>query len=217
MLSRAVRPKPLSPEASRRPAEGRGRWRRAMSRATSVVALAMGAAILSPAPAPAAESVASLEKVSSFGANPGSLNMYVYRPSGLPANPAVVVALHGCTQTAQIYADNSGLTKFADQHRFMLVFAETTSVNNGSQCFNFFEPGDNRRGQGEAASIRQMVTHAGSAYGTDPARVYVTGLSAGGAMTSVMLATYPEVFKAGAVIAGIPYACPTACQPPTHA
>ncbi|MGW7436981.1 extracellular catalytic domain type 1 short-chain-length polyhydroxyalkanoate depolymerase [Streptomyces sp. NPDC054849] len=176
---------------------------------TAVVALVAGAALLPPADAPAVAAAAGvpLQRVSGFGPNPGALNMYVYRPAGLPANPAVVVALHGCTQTAQIYADNSGLAKFAEQHRFVLLFAETTSANNGGQCFNFFEPGDNRRGQGEAASIRQMVAHAGSAYGTDPARVYVTGLSAGGAMTSVMLAAYPDVFAAGAVIAGIPYGC----------
>ncbi|MEV7520468.1 PHB depolymerase family esterase [Streptomyces sp. NPDC091371] len=171
----------------------------------AVVALVAGAALLSPAPA--ARAAVSLQRISAFGTNPGALNMYAYQPAGMPARPAVVVALHGCTQSAQVYADNSGLTQFADQYGFLLVFPETTSANNSSQCFNWFEPGDTKRGQGEAASIRQMVAHAASAYGTDPARVYITGLSAGGAMTSVMLAAYPEVFAAGAVIAGIPYAC----------
>ncbi|MFJ6793642.1 PHB depolymerase family esterase [Streptomyces sp. NPDC091268] len=181
-----------------------------LGRLTAVVVLSAGAALLSPLPAPAAEAGVTgvaLQKVGGFGANPGALSMYVYRPSGLPAAPALVVALHGCTQSAQVYADNSGLATFADRHHFLLVFAETTSANNASQCFNFFEPGDNRRGQGEAASIRQMVGHAAATYGVDPARVYVTGLSAGGAMTSVMLAAYPELFRAGAVIAGIPYGC----------
>ncbi|MFJ4776638.1 PHB depolymerase family esterase [Streptomyces sp. NPDC088762] len=133
--------------------------------------------------------------------------MYVYRPASLPADPPLVVALHGCTQNAQVYADNSGLPELADRRGFLLVFAETTSGNNISQCFNWFQATDNVRGQGEAASIRQMVTHAVSAYGTDPARTYVTGLSAGGAMTSVVLATYPDVFAAGAVVAGLPYDC----------
>ncbi|GAB7029235.1 hypothetical protein JCM4914_06960 [Streptomyces platensis subsp. malvinus] len=149
----------------------------------------------------------SLEKVPNFGTNPGNLSMYVYRPPQLPSYPAVVVALHGCTQSAQLYADNSGLTTFADRYGFLLVFAETTSSNNPSRCFNWFQPLDNQRGQGEAASIRQMVAYARTAYGTDPSRTYVTGLSAGGAMTSVMLATYPDVFAAGAVIAGLPYNC----------
>lgn len=205
MLSQETCPNPLPSPMRARPWEGKGRWRRTLGRVAALAALVAGVALF--APPPAAEAAVSLQRISNFGANPGALNMYVYRPASLPANPAVVVALHGCTQSAQVYADNSGLTKFSEQHGFLLVLPETTSANNGSQCFNFFEPGDNRRGQGEAASIRQMVAQAATSYGTDPARVYVTGLSAGGAMTSVMLATYPDVFKAGAVIAGIPYDC----------
>ncbi|MFD6415909.1 PHB depolymerase family esterase [Streptomyces sp. NPDC060194] len=194
------------PEPADRPRGPRpGRIRRALGRIAAVAVLAAGAALLPPAPP--AEAAVTLQRVTSFGANPGALNMYVYRPAGLPASPPVVLALHGCTQSAQIYADNSGLAKFADRHGFLLVFPETTTANNGNKCFNFFQPSDNRRGQGEAASIRQMVSHASSAYGADPQRAFVTGLSAGGAMTSVMLATYPEVFRAGAVVAGIPYAC----------
>ncbi|MDJ0465480.1 PHB depolymerase family esterase [Streptomyces sp. H27-C3] len=175
-------------------------------------------ALVVAAPA-TADAAVTLQRVSNFGANPGQLNMYVYRPSSLPANPAVVVALHGCTQSAQVYADNSGLPELADRHGFIVVFAETTSANNFSQCFNWFQALDNRRGQGEAASIRQMVAHAATAYGTDTSRTFVTGLSAGGAMTSVMLATYPDVFSAGAVVAGLPYDCakdtsPFTCMSP---
>ncbi|WP_257133828.1 extracellular catalytic domain type 1 short-chain-length polyhydroxyalkanoate depolymerase [Streptomyces sp. f51] len=156
-----------------------------------------------------ARAAAALERVTSFGANPGGLNMYVYRPAALPASAPVVVALHGCTQSAQVYSDNAGLNTFADRHGFLVVYAETTTANNANKCFNWFQPGDTRRGQGEAASIRQMVAHAATAYGADTGRVQVTGLSAGGAMTSVMLAAYPDVFAAGAVVAGIPYGCGT--------
>ncbi|WP_367038757.1 PHB depolymerase family esterase [Streptomyces sp. Je 1-332] len=200
--------RPLSPVPYGRPSRGVRRWRRAVGRLAAVVGLVVAGAVSAPAPsAQAAPAAVALEKVGNFGANPGSLSMYVYRPTSLAANPAVVVAMHGCTQSAQIYADNSGLAEFADQHGFLLVLPEQTSVNNSSKCFNWFQPGDTRRGQGEAASIRQMVSHAASAYGGDTARVYATGLSAGGAMTSVMLATYPDVFKAGAVVAGLPYDC----------
>ncbi|MFD9302011.1 PHB depolymerase family esterase [Streptomyces sp. NPDC060048] len=188
-------------ESRRRPA----RPRRALVRLLALVLLAVGGVLAGPA-SPAGAAV-SLERVGDFGANPGALNMYVYRPAALPARPPVVVALHGCTQSARVYADNSGLTELADRRGFLLVFAETTSANNISQCFNWFQSTDNRRGQGEAASIRQMAVHAASAYGADPARTFVTGLSAGGAMTSVMLAAYPDVFAAGAVIAGLPYDC----------
>ncbi|WP_239694434.1 PHB depolymerase family esterase [Streptomyces sp. Cmuel-A718b] len=184
------------PRRRRRPGHRRGAGRTG----------AAGASAAEPAQTRAA---AALERVTSFGANPGGLNMYVYRPAALPANAPVVVALHGCTQGAQVYSDNSGLNTFADRHGFLVVYAETTTVNNANKCFNWFQPGDTRRGQGEAASIRQMVAHAATAYGVDTGRVQVTGLSAGGAMTSVMLAAYPDVFAAGAVVAGIPYGCGT--------
>ncbi len=182
----------------------RHRWWHLLARLLAVATLVTAGVLTAPAPARAA---VTLLPVGNFGANPGALNMYVYRPASLPADPAVVVALHGCTQSAQIYADNSGLTELADRHGFLVVFAETTSANNISQCFNWFQAMDNRRGQGEAASIRQMVAHAATAYGTDASRTFVTGLSAGGAMTSVMLAAYPDVFSAGAVVAGVPYDC----------
>ncbi|OCC13444.1 PHB depolymerase family esterase [Streptomyces sp. PTY087I2] len=208
-MSHIIPPHPAPPGARRG-----GRWSRAVRRFAAVVALATGAALAGPgtasasAAAPAeARAAAALERVTSFGANPGALNMYVYRPAALPANAPVVVALHGCTQSAQIYSDNAGLNTFADRHGFLVVYAETTTANNANKCFNWFQPSDTRRGQGEAASIRQMVAHAAAAYGTDPGRVQVTGLSAGGAMTSVMLAAYPDVFAAGAVVAGIPYGC----------
>ncbi|MBT2900767.1 PHB depolymerase family esterase [Streptomyces sp. McG3] len=197
------------------PGTGRGgRRRRVVGRLTAVVgrlavvvALAAGAAQAGPAVATGARAAAAaLERVTAFGANPGNLSMYVYRPVALPADAPVVVALHGCTQSAQVYSDNAGLNAFADRHGFLVVYAETTAANNANKCFNWFQPGDTRRGQGEAASIRQMVAHAASAYGADgPA--HVTGLSAGGAMTSVMLAAYPDVFAAGAVVAGIPHDC----------
>ncbi|MFI2367924.1 PHB depolymerase family esterase [Streptomyces sp. NPDC018833] len=176
-----------------------------VGRLVAVIAVLLGC--LCSAPAPAAHAAVLLERVTAFGSNPGNLAMYVHRPASLPAAPPVVVALHGCTQSAQVYADNSGLADFAARHGFLLVLAQTTASNNASSCFNWFQAADNRRGQGEAASVRQMVAHAESAYGADPSRTFVTGLSAGGAMTAVMLAAYPDAFEAGAVIAGIPYDC----------
>nr|WSX53491.1 PHB depolymerase family esterase [Streptomyces sp. NBC_00974] len=190
---------------------------RGFVRGLALVLLAAGGVLAGPL-APAGAAV-TLQQIGDFGANPGQLTMYAYRPASLPAHPPVVVALHGCTQNARTYADNSGLPELADRRGFVLVFAETTSANNPNKCFNWFQATDNRRGQGEAASIRQMVAYAASAYSTDPARTFVTGLSAGGAMTSVMLAAYPDVFSAGAVVAGLPYDCtkdtgPYTCMSP---
>lgn len=152
---------------------------------------------------------ASLTPVSSFGSNPGNLEMYAYRPDAMPSGAPLVVALHGCTQNATDYFTNSGWRKYADLWRFALVLPQQKTANNSNACFNWFEVGDTARGQGEALSIKQMVDYAANNYGISRSRVYVTGLSAGGAMTAVMLATYPDVFAGGAVIAGIPYRCAT--------
>src|SRR5918997_208130 len=147
--------------------------------------LATAAALFLAAPARAAE----LTPVTGFGSNPGNLAMYAYRPDGMPTGAPAVVLLHGCSQNASGYVTNSGWRALADRWRFALIAAEQRSANNASSCFNFFEAGDSARGQGEALSVRQMVAHAVSAYGVDAARVYVSGLSAGGAMSAVMLAT----------------------------
>ncbi len=173
-----------------------------------VALLALALTVLGLAP-PAPAQAASLVTVTGFGSNPGNLTMHLYRPSGLPAGAPLVVALHGCTQTAQDYYANSGWAELADRHGFAVVFPQTSSANNGNACFNWFQTGDTTRGQGEALSVRQMVSHAVSSQGLDGARVYVTGLSAGGAMTAVMLATYPEVFAGGSVVAGLPFRCAT--------
>src|SRR2546421_5413051 len=82
-------------------------------------------------------------------------------------------------------------------------------LNNANGCFNWFNPEDTERDSGEACSIRQMIAHAVKEIGIDRERIFVTGLSAGGAMTSVMLATYPEVFAGGAIMSGTPYGCAT--------
>ncbi|HUP67712.1 MAG TPA: PHB depolymerase family esterase [Sphingomicrobium sp.] len=142
---------------------------------------------------------------SEFGSNPGRLNAWAYVPEGLPRGAPLVVVLHGCTQTARGYDHGSGWTSAAAEHGFAVLFPEQQRGNNPNLCFNWFRPQDARRGGGEALSIRQMVTAMQVRHGTDPGRVFVTGLSAGGAMAAVMLATYPDVFAGGAVIAGLPF------------
>lgn len=137
-----------------------------------------------------------LAEVTGFGSNPGNLKMFAYAPERLAPKPALVVVLHGCTQTAAGYDIGSGWSKLAQRYGFVLVMPEQKRANNGNTCFNWFASDDISRDSGEALSIRQMVEHAATAHGVDPARIYITGLSAGGAMTSVMLATYPEVFAA---------------------
>jgi feruloyl esterase len=92
------------------------------------------------------------------------------------------------------------------------LLPEQRPSNNANGCFNWFQTGDIQRGKGEAHSIRQMIDRMVADHGINPAHVFVTGLSAGGAMTSVMLATYPEVFAGGAIVAGLPYGAATSVR-----
>ena len=153
-----------------------------------------------------------LNEVTAFGTNPGNLRMFRYLPSDLAADPALVVVLHGCTQTAAGYDLGAGWSTLADRYGFALLLPEQQRSNNPNGCFNWFQPGDIERGSGEALSIRQMIEKMITDTGVDRRRVFVTGLSAGGAMTSVMLACYPEVFAGGAIIAGLPYGAATNVQ-----
>jgi poly(hydroxyalkanoate) depolymerase family esterase len=155
---------------------------------------------------------ARMTATAAFGSNPGGLRMLSYAPERLPANAPLVVVLHGCTQRAEAYAANAGWLTLADRHGFAVLAPEQVPANNPNRCFNWFSPDDTRRGEGEAASIAAMVAHAVGEYGLDRSRVFITGLSAGGAMTSVMLAAYPDVFAGGAIIAGLPYGVANSVQ-----
>jgi poly(hydroxyalkanoate) depolymerase family esterase len=130
-------------------------------------------------------------------------------PPGLADGAPLVVVLHGCTQTAASYDAGAGWSKLADERGFALLFPEQRRANNANLCFNWFSPEDASRGGGEALSISRMVLAMQQRHRTNPTRTFVTGLSAGGAMSAVMLATYPELFAGGAVIAGLPFGTAT--------
>jgi poly(hydroxyalkanoate) depolymerase family esterase len=154
----------------------------------------------------------ALSEQTAFGANPGNLRMLTYVPRQLREGAPLVVVLHGCTQTAGGYDFGTGWSTLAERHGFALLLPEQKRANNPNTCFTWFSPEDTTRGRGEALSIRQMVAHMETTHGIDRGRIYVTGLSAGGAMASVMLATYPELFAGGAIIAGLPYGCAATVQ-----
>ncbi len=146
-----------------------------------------------------------LIETTGFGSNPGALRMFSYVPENRQQPPALVVVLHGCGQTAASYDLGAGWSTLAKHYGFALLMPEQQPSNNSRGCFNWFNPDDTARDHGEACSIRQMVARMVGDVGVDQGRIFVTGLSAGGAMTSVMLATYPEVFAGGAIIAGLPF------------
>jgi poly(hydroxyalkanoate) depolymerase family esterase len=116
-----------------------------------------------------------------------------------------VVTLHGCRQEARSYGEGTGWTVLADRFGFALLSPEQIGANNLRHCFNWFEARNKDRQGPEPVSIQQMIVWMLEHYGLDPRRVFITGLSAGGAMTSIMLAVYPEIFAGGAIIAGLPY------------
>ncbi len=157
------------------------------------------------APFPAQPTETTLQVTATFGANPGGLEMLSHVPEGLSVGAPLVVVLHGCGQTAAGYASDAGWLTLADRLGFAILAPQQTSANNPNRCFNWFSPGDIHRGQGEAASIAAMIACLVQRESLDARRVFVTGLSAGGAMTMAMLASYPELFAGGAVIAGLPY------------
>jgi poly(hydroxyalkanoate) depolymerase family esterase len=146
-----------------------------------------------------------LSDLTGFGSNPGALRARVFIPENLPEQAALVVVLHGCTQSAADYDQGSGWSQLATQEGFAVLFPEQQRANNANLCFNWFVPGDIRRDSGEALSIRQTIEAVVAAHGLDRQRIFITGLSAGGAMAAAMLATYPEVFAGGAIVAGLAY------------
>ncbi|MGP3637318.1 extracellular catalytic domain type 1 short-chain-length polyhydroxyalkanoate depolymerase [Streptomyces sp. 24-1644] len=176
---------------------------------TAALGVLLATPVTATAARPATTAADTLHQVTGFGTNPGNLQMYAYTPAHVPAGAPLVVALHGCTQSANAYYANSGWPKFADTWGFDVVFPQTTSANNALSCFSWFDPAEDTRGRGEAASIVQMVEYAQRTYGSDGRRVYVTGLSAGGGMTANLLAAYPDVFAGGSVASGLPAQCAT--------
>jgi poly(hydroxyalkanoate) depolymerase family esterase len=150
-----------------------------------------------------------LRALDDFGQNPGALAAKYFLPEALGPNAPLVVVLHGCTQTAEQYDQGAGWSTAAQEYGFALLYPEQQRSNNPNLCFNWFLPQDNRRDRGEALSIRSMIAAMIERHHLDPTRIYVTGLSAGGAMANVLLATYPELFDGGAIIAGLPYGTAT--------
>lgn len=156
-----------------------------------------------PSPEPVAHP--RLREIAAFGANPGQLKMHLYVPPGRARRRPLVVVLHGCTQTAAGFDDAAGWSALAETRDFLVLYPEQQRANNRHLCFSWFDPAKTQRGRGEVESIREMIAHAISVYGADRKRVHICGLSAGGAMANAMLANHPELFRSGAILAGLPF------------
>jgi poly(hydroxyalkanoate) depolymerase family esterase len=157
---------------------------------------------------PPAASAASLVEVSNFGDNPGGMRMHVYVPDTHPANPGIVVAMHGCGGSGPGFYSGSEFASLADRYGFLVIYPSAQQQAGFGNCFDTWSDAAKHRGGGsDPVSIVSMVTYAEQHYGGDPNRVFATGSSSGGMMTNEMLALYPDVFKAGAAFMGVPFDC----------
>ncbi|UWE10545.1 extracellular catalytic domain type 1 short-chain-length polyhydroxyalkanoate depolymerase [Actinacidiphila bryophytorum] len=167
--------------------------------------LAVAAAIGLGLPAAPQAAAASLTQVTNFGTNPTNLQMYVYVPNSVKANPSILLALHGCQGSGPYLYSSTDFGKLADQYGFIVIYPST---NPGGSCWDVSSDQALKRGGGsDPVGLMSMVTYTEQHYGGNPGAVYVTGESSGGMMTNVMLADYPDVFKAGAAYMGVPDHC----------
>ncbi|WNC68748.1 PHB depolymerase family esterase [Thalassotalea nanhaiensis] len=141
--------------------------------------------------------------LTTFGSNPGNLSASFITSS--KTSDKLVVLLHGCVQNGEQFAEQSGFVDLAEKHQFNLLIPQQSDQNNIQGCFNWFSPQDQQRDKGEALSLKQMIETLKEQ--TQVTKVYIAGLSAGGAMASAMLINYPDLFDAGAIISGIAYPC----------
>ncbi|GHH81276.1 hypothetical protein GCM10018793_38240 [Streptomyces sulfonofaciens] len=148
---------------------------------------------------------ASLTQVANFGSNPGNLRMYEYVPDTVRSNPAVLVAVHFCTGSAQAFFSGTEFANLANQYGFIVVYPD---ANVSGQCFDVSSPQALRHdGGSDPTSIASMVRYAIQQHRADAGRVFVTGASSGAMMTDVLLGDYPDLFKAGAAFMGVPFGC----------
>jgi poly(hydroxyalkanoate) depolymerase family esterase len=165
------------------------------------------------ASAASAEPTAGNLSRGSYTSSAGTLSYETYVPASYKqgSQMPLIVALHGCTQTADNFRTQTRFDDLAASKGFIVVYPEQSKANNNLTCWNWFQQADMQRGSGEPSLIAGITKTVQAKYGVDPNKVYVGGLSAGGAMAAVMGATYPDIYAAIGVGSGCEYSAGAPC------
>lgn len=142
----------------------------------------------------------------SFTCTAGSRSYRLYVPASAPDRPrGLVVMLHGCKQDPEDFAAGTGMNAVAEAYGLVIAYPRQSGADNASSCWNWFRPADQMRDRGEPSIIAGITKDIMWDFGLDRSRVFVAGLSAGGAMAAVMGQTYPDLYSAAGIHSGLAY------------
>lgn len=140
-----------------------------------------------------------------FACDAGALDYKLYIPARLEgARPPLLLMLHGCTQSPDDFARGTRMNLLAREHGYVVAYPQQSATRNQNRCWNWFRDSDQRREHGEPAMLAALTRHLVARHHLDERRVYVAGLSAGGAMAAVLASTHPDVYAAIGVHSGLP-------------